>query len=95
MITTDIALGWKASKDYMLQSFDGDERLPHLVVELFDEKASTQGSTAELSIHTSSARVDIEELNLYDEEVDLYDKLLGWLDEAYEEAGKLWVNGDV
>jgi hypothetical protein len=103
LVTTDIALGIKASKDYMLQAFDGDERLPDLIAELFDERAAKNGSTAKLRTYDSSALIDLEELKrnaegyeyAHEAESDFHDLLQTWLEEAYEEAGERWVNDEV
>lgn len=103
LITTVIDLGMKASQDYMLQAFDGDERLPDLIAALFDKRAAENDSTAELCISTSSVRVDMEELNrnaaAYDDEYEadaaFHDQLQTWLEEAYEKAGKRWMNEEI
>jgi hypothetical protein len=96
-------MGMRASGDYMLHVFDGDERLPDLIVELFEERAAENGSTAKLHTYDSSVRIDFEELerhskgyeDAHEAHCDFCEMLKTWLDEAYEEAGERWMNDEI
>lgn len=79
MITTSLSLGYKASRAYLEQIYDGDSNVVDAIPGLFADIAAENDSSASLCIETSQVTVDIDEPD--------YD-YASWLEEATTEAGR-------
>lgn len=61
MATTNVHLGGEASRDYLLQSFNFDERALEILVDAFQDIAIESGSSAVLCLHTATVLVDSDD----------------------------------
>jgi len=92
-MTNDIPLGFTNNYDSLLQRFDHDERIPHLVAREFDGIAAEQGVVASLRFGTSLVYVSVDELEQLPDDDD--ECLHEWFHEAIERVAERWMNHEI
>ena len=92
-MTTDIPLGFANNYDSLLQRFDHDESIPHLVSKEFDDIAAEHGIVASLRFGSSLVYVSVDELGELPDDDD--ECLHEWLREAVERVAERWMNHEI
>ena len=95
-------MGYQASNDYIRQIYNGDERMPHIVSNIFRKIAQENNSSATLHVYTSEVRVELKEVGGVREFKELHTAHVNreetrfslWLRESHDKAKARWENGD-